>query len=167
MVPVRAVLRYVWVRGGEAVQGSLHPNNNSSRTVALGTCSTIAALSARTRRQLRAAPHNRNPHPPPLRNQGWRTTTPCLESTEMQTCRASRKRAPSRPPTHGAHGTSFKQTKNVDTVSYRNLAIKWHPMRCSEADAEARFDEVSEAFEVLSNCEGICLKMPPAPAATP
>ena len=36
--------------------------------------------------------------------------------------------------------------------AYRNLAIKWHPLRCSEADAEQHFDEVSEAFEVLSSC---------------
>lgn len=37
--------------------------------------------------------------------------------------------------------------------SYRNLAIKWHPLRCTDADAEMRFDEISEAFEVLSGYE--------------
>lgn len=36
---------------------------------------------------------------------------------------------------------------------YRNLALKWHPLRCEEADAQANFDEVSEAFEVLANYE--------------
>jgi len=35
--------------------------------------------------------------------------------------------------------------------AYRNLAIKWHPLRCDDPDAQANFDEVSEAFEVLSN----------------
>jgi DnaJ-class molecular chaperone len=37
--------------------------------------------------------------------------------------------------------------------AYRNLALKWHPLRCDEADAQSNFDEVSEAFEVLSDYE--------------
>jgi len=37
--------------------------------------------------------------------------------------------------------------------AYRNLALKWHPLRCEEPDAQANFDEVSEAFEVLANYE--------------
>ena len=41
---------------------------------------------------------------------------------------------------------------------YRNLALKWHPLRCDEADAQSNFDEVSEAFEVLSDCES---RLPP------
>ena len=36
---------------------------------------------------------------------------------------------------------------------YRNLALKWHPLRCEDADAQSNFDEVSEAFEVLSSYE--------------
>ena len=45
---------------------------------------------------------------------------------------------------------------------YRNLALKWHPLRCDEADAQSNFDEVSEAFEVLSDCES---RLPPADGA--
>lgn len=33
------------------------------------------------------------------------------------------------------------------------MALKWHPLRCEEPDAQANFDEVSEAFEVLANYE--------------
>ena len=33
------------------------------------------------------------------------------------------------------------------------MALKWHPLRCEDADAQSNFDEVSEAFEVLSNYE--------------
>ena len=36
---------------------------------------------------------------------------------------------------------------------YRNLALKWHPLRSEDGDAQANFDEVSESFEVLSNYE--------------
>ena len=36
---------------------------------------------------------------------------------------------------------------------YRNLALKWHPLRCEDPDAQSNFDEVSEAFEVLTNYE--------------
>jgi|EP01049_Picozoa_sp_SAG25_P009736 DnaJ-class molecular chaperone len=36
--------------------------------------------------------------------------------------------------------------------SYRNLALKWHPLRSKDPNAENNFHEVSEAYEVLSNC---------------
>ena len=37
--------------------------------------------------------------------------------------------------------------------AYRNVALKWHPARSKDPDAQSNFDEVSEAFEVLSDCE--------------
>jgi curved DNA-binding protein CbpA len=40
------------------------------------------------------------------------------------------------------------------SCSYRKLALRWHPKNFSPAEqfeAEAKFREISEAFEVLSN----------------
>lgn len=48
-------------------------------------------------------------------------------------------------------------TKSASTAdlksSYRKLALKWHPDRNKEAGAEAKFKEINEAYEVLSNAE--------------
>jgi len=38
-------------------------------------------------------------------------------------------------------------------AAYRRLAMKYHPDRSSEPDAEERFKEISEAYAVLSDAE--------------
>ncbi|MDV3158314.1 MAG: DnaJ domain-containing protein, partial [Pigeon pea little leaf phytoplasma] len=42
---------------------------------------------------------------------------------------------------------------NLDDIkrAYRSLAKKYHPDRCKEDNAEAKFKEIQEAFEVLSD----------------
>ena len=37
--------------------------------------------------------------------------------------------------------------------AYRKLALKYHPDRCKEPDAQQRFQEIGEAFETLSDPE--------------
>jgi len=44
-------------------------------------------------------------------------------------------------------GSSDSELKSA----YRKLALKWHPDRNKEAGAEAKFKEINEAYEVLSN----------------
>lgn len=48
--------------------------------------------------------------------------------------------------TRGASAADLKS-------AYRKLALKWHPDRNKEAGAEAKFKEINEAYEVLSNSE--------------
>jgi len=48
-------------------------------------------------------------------------------------------------------GINWDADLQVVQKAYRNLALKWHPLRSDDPDAQANFDEVSEAFEVLSN----------------
>ena len=82
----------------------------------------------------------------------------------MPTSPTSRKRAhhePCRADALRIACSTEQQTgrqARVLLLRYRNLALKWHPLRCDEADAQSNFDEVSEAFEVLSDCES---RLPP------
>jgi molecular chaperone DnaJ len=46
----------------------------------------------------------------------------------------------------GANGDEIKK-------AFRRLAMQYHPDRNSEEDAEARFKEIGEAYEVLSDAE--------------
>lgn len=50
-------------------------------------------------------------------------------------------------------GLSPTATQDEIRRAYRRLARKTHPDRNPEADAEARFQEVKEAYEVLSDAE--------------
>lgn len=50
-------------------------------------------------------------------------------------------------------GVSKSATKEELKTAYRKMALKFHPDRNKEADAEAKFKEVNEAYEVLSNPE--------------
>ena len=46
-----------------------------------------------------------------------------------------------------SHGTA---TEDDIKSSYRKLAMQYHPDRNREPDAEDRFKEISEAYEVLT-----------------
>ena len=48
-------------------------------------------------------------------------------------------------------GVSKTATDDEIKKAYRNLAKKYHPDVCKEPDAEAKFKEVQEAYEVLSD----------------
>ena len=48
-------------------------------------------------------------------------------------------------------GVSKTATDDEIKKAYRGLAKKYHPDVCKEADAEAKFKEVQEAYEVLSD----------------
>lgn len=48
-------------------------------------------------------------------------------------------------------GLDKSATSTQIKSAYRKLALKWHPDRNKETDAEAKFKEVNEAYEVLSN----------------
>ncbi|QJR44021.1 molecular chaperone DnaJ [Mycoplasma miroungirhinis] len=50
-------------------------------------------------------------------------------------------------------GISKNATEKDIKSAYRKLAMKYHPDRNKEADAEEKFKEVSEAYEVLSSAE--------------
>ena len=50
-------------------------------------------------------------------------------------------------------GVSRGATKDEVKTAYRQAAFKYHPDRNKEADAEAKFKEAAEAYEVLSDEE--------------
>jgi len=50
-------------------------------------------------------------------------------------------------------GVSKNATKDEIKTAYRKLALKNHPDRNKESDAEEKFKEINEAYEVLNNSE--------------
>lgn len=50
-------------------------------------------------------------------------------------------------------GVSKTATAEELKKAYRRLALEWHPDRNKSADASAKFKEINEAYEVLSNTD--------------
>lgn len=50
-------------------------------------------------------------------------------------------------------GVSQNATEAEIKAAYRRLALQWHPDRNKSPEAEAKFKEINEAYEVLSNKE--------------
>ena len=48
-------------------------------------------------------------------------------------------------------GVSKGASKEEIKKAYRKLALEWHPDRNKSADAEEKFKEINEAYEILSN----------------
>ena len=50
-------------------------------------------------------------------------------------------------------GVGRGATPNEVKKAYRRAAVRWHPDKCRERDAEENFKRVAEAYEVLSSAE--------------
>lgn len=50
-------------------------------------------------------------------------------------------------------GISKDASEDDIKKAYRKLAVRYHPDRCKDADAKEKFQEISEAYAVLSNKE--------------
>jgi len=50
-------------------------------------------------------------------------------------------------------GVDRNATSEEINKAYRKLAVEWHPDRNKSPEAEERFKEINEAYEVLSNAE--------------
>lgn len=48
-------------------------------------------------------------------------------------------------------GVSPESNEDEIKKAYRKLALKFHPDKNSEADAEDRFKEIAEAYEILTD----------------
>ncbi|MGQ7790605.1 DnaJ domain-containing protein [Shigella flexneri] len=55
------------------------------------------------------------------------------------------------------HGRETDGQSQAIKTAYRRLARKYHPDVSKEPDAEARFKEVAEAWEVLSDEQRRCV----------
>ena len=52
---------------------------------------------------------------------------------------------------YGILGVGKNATKAEVKSAYRKLALKWHPDKNADTSAEAKFKEINNAYEVLSD----------------
>lgn len=50
-------------------------------------------------------------------------------------------------------GVSRTASDNEIKKAYRKMALKYHPDKNKSSDAEDRFKEIAEAYDVLSDCK--------------